>query len=37
MPAQQQYGTALILLILVLSLNVSATLIRSYFRRRRQW
>ncbi|MCL4296099.1 MAG: phosphate ABC transporter permease PstA [Anaerolineae bacterium] len=37
MPAQQQYGTALVLLILVLSLNVSATLIRSYFRRRRQW
>jgi phosphate transport system permease protein len=37
MPAQQQYGTALILLILVLSLNISATLIRSYFRRRRQW
>jgi phosphate transport system permease protein len=37
MPEAQQYGTALVLLILVLSLNVSATLIRSYFRRRRQW
>lgn len=37
MPAQQQYGTALVLLALVLSLNISATLIRSYFRRRRQW
>lgn len=37
MPPRQQYGTALVLLILVLSLNVSATLIRSYFRRRRQW
>jgi phosphate transport system permease protein len=37
MPSQQQYGTALVLLLLVLSLNVSATLIRSYFRRRRQW
>jgi phosphate transport system permease protein len=37
MPQAQQYGTALVLLILVLSLNVSATLIRSYFRRRRQW
>lgn len=37
MPEQQQYGTALVLLALVLSLNVSATLIRSYFRRRRQW
>ncbi|MBI1877341.1 MAG: phosphate ABC transporter permease PstA [Chloroflexi bacterium] len=37
MSARQQYGTALVLLMLVLSLNVSATLIRSYFRRRRQW
>ncbi|GAB4444797.1 MAG: phosphate ABC transporter permease PstA [Anaerolineae bacterium] len=37
MPETQQYGTALVLLIFVLSLNVSATLIRSYFRRRRQW
>ncbi|MCK6628646.1 MAG: phosphate ABC transporter permease PstA [Anaerolineae bacterium] len=37
MPEAQQYGTALVLLIFVLSLNVSATLIRSYFRRRRQW
>jgi phosphate transport system permease protein len=37
MPEQQQYGTALVLLALVLSLNISATLIRSYFRRRRQW
>jgi phosphate transport system permease protein len=37
MPEAQQYGTALVLLVLVLSLNVTATLIRSYFRRRRQW
>jgi len=37
MPEAQQYGTALVLLALVLSLNVTATLIRSYFRRRRQW
>ncbi len=37
MPQQVQYGTALILLLLVLSLNVIATVIRSYFRRRRQW
>jgi phosphate transport system permease protein len=37
MPLQIQFGTALVLLALVLSMNVTATLIRSYFRRRRQW
>lgn len=37
MPTQVQYGTALVLLALVLSLNIAASLIRSYFRRRRQW
>jgi phosphate transport system permease protein len=37
MPESVQYGTALVLLGLVLSLNIVATLIRSYFRRRRQW
>jgi phosphate transport system permease protein len=37
MPLQIQYGTALVLLALVLSMNLSATLIRSYFRRRREW
>ncbi len=37
MPSQIQYGTALVLLALVLSMNVAATIIRSYFRRRRQW
>ena len=37
MPLNVQYGTALVLLALVLSLNVVATLVRSYFRRRRQW
>ena len=37
MPLQVQYGTALGLLILVLSMNVVATMIRSRFRRRRQW
>ena len=37
MPFEIQYGTALVLLALVLSLNVIATIIRSYFRRRRQW
>jgi phosphate transport system permease protein len=37
MPARVQYGTALVLLALVLSLNVVASLIRRRFRRKRQW
>jgi phosphate transport system permease protein len=37
MPEKMQYGTALVLLIMVLSLSLVATIIRSYFRRRRQW
>jgi phosphate transport system permease protein len=37
MPLSVQYGTALVLLGLVLSLNIVATLIRGYFRRKRQW
>jgi phosphate transport system permease protein len=37
MPFRIQYGTALVLLVLVLSMNVLATITRSYFRRRRQW
>jgi phosphate transport system permease protein len=37
MPLKIQFGTALVLLVLVLSMNVLATIIRSYFRRRRQW
>ena len=37
MPLGIQYGTALVLLALVLSMNVVATVVRSYFRRRRQW
>jgi phosphate transport system permease protein len=37
MPEENQYGTALVLLALVLSLNVVATVIRSYYRRRREW
>jgi phosphate transport system permease protein len=37
MPLEIQFGTALVLLIFVLSLNLIATLIRSYFRRRREW
>jgi phosphate transport system permease protein len=37
MPVKIQYGTALVLLTLVLSMNGIATLIRSYFRRSRKW
>ena len=37
MPTEVQFGTALVLLILVLSFNVVATIIRSHFRRLRQW
>ena len=37
MPENVQFGTALILLVFVLSMNVVASLIRSYYRRRRQW
>ena len=37
MPLGIQYGTALVLLALVLSMNIVATLVRGYFRRRRQW
>jgi phosphate transport system permease protein len=37
MPLETQYGTALVLLVLVLSLSVTATIVRRHFRRRRQW
>jgi phosphate transport system permease protein len=37
MPDEIKYGTALVLLALVLSMNLVATLIRGYFRRRREW
>lgn len=37
MPIHIQFGTALVLLTFVLSMNVMATLTRSYYRRRRQW
>ena len=37
MPTGIQYGTALVLLAVVLSMNVSATIVRGHFRRRRQW
>lgn len=37
MPLQIQYGTALVLLLLVLSLTLVATLVRTNMRRRREW
>jgi len=37
MPEAIQYGTALVLLLLVLSMSLVATIIRSHFRRKRQW
>jgi phosphate transport system permease protein len=37
MPVQIQYGTAMVLLVFVLSMNLIATFIRSRARARRQW
>jgi phosphate transport system permease protein len=37
MPIRIQYGTALVLLVFVLSMNLIATLMRSRYRKRRQW
>lgn len=37
MPIKIQYGTALVLMAFVLGMNLLATLIRRYYRRRRQW
>jgi phosphate transport system permease protein len=37
MPVQIQYGTALVLIIFVLGMNLTATLIRSRARAKRQW
>jgi phosphate transport system permease protein len=37
MPVRLQYGTALVLLVYVLAMNIGATLIRSRARARRQW
>jgi phosphate transport system permease protein len=37
MPVQIQYGTALVLLVFVLAMNLIATVIRSRARARRQW
>jgi phosphate transport system permease protein len=37
MPLQLQFGTALVLLVFVLSMTLIATIIRSYYRRKRVW
>jgi phosphate transport system permease protein len=37
MPIKVQYGTALVLLVFVLTMNLIAAGLRSYYRRRRQW
>jgi phosphate transport system permease protein len=37
MPVHIQFGTALVLLVFVLTMNLIAASIRSYYRRRRQW
>lgn len=37
MPIKIQYGTALVLMVFVLTMNLGATLIRRHYRRRRQW
>jgi phosphate transport system permease protein len=37
MPLQLQFGTAFVLLVFVLAMNLIATIIRSYYRRKRQW
>jgi phosphate transport system permease protein len=37
MPVQIQYGTVLVLLVFVLTMNMGATVIRSRMRARRQW
>lgn len=37
MPLAIQYATAFVLLLLVLSMNLTATLLRRHYRKRRQW
>ncbi len=37
MPINLQYGTALVLLLFILVMNILATLVRSRARKRRQW
>ena len=34
---QFQYGTALVLILLVMTMNISASFIRAHFRRKKQW
>jgi len=36
-PKNLSYGTALVLLLLVLSVNLTAIIIRTYFRKRKKW
>ena len=37
MPIGIQFGTALVLLVFVLTMNLTAAVLRSYYRRKRQW
>ncbi len=37
MPLRQQYGTALVLLLIVMTMTLVASLVRSIMRRRREW
>jgi phosphate transport system permease protein len=37
MPVKVQYGTALVLMVFVLGMNLLATIIRSRARAKRQW
>jgi phosphate transport system permease protein len=37
MPLSQQYGTALVLLLIVLTMTLAASLVRSIMRQRREW
>ncbi|HEY4689281.1 MAG TPA: phosphate ABC transporter permease PstA [Anaerolineae bacterium] len=37
MPTRIQFGTALVLLVFVLTMNLAAAILRSYYRRKRQW
>jgi phosphate transport system permease protein len=37
MPLRQQYGTALVLLLIVLTMTLAASLVRSIMRQRREW
>jgi phosphate transport system permease protein len=37
MPIHIQFGTALVLLVFVLTMNLIAATLRSYYRRKRQW